>query len=153
MKTCDIALRAKQCGDGGIFLLHSLGSAWQTDFGQSATNWRLARDERRTTRGATLLAVPVRKCRAFASNAVNVGRLVAHHAHVVCADIELSNVIAPDHQDVGLLFGVGILNCGRRCGGRGARGGSVTCATVAGEQGRQTKAASGDEAGLCRFPA
>ena len=34
--------------------------------------------------------------------AIDVGRLVAHHSHVVRADVELPDVVAPDDEDVGL---------------------------------------------------
>ena len=37
------------------------------------------------------------------ADAVNVRRLVAHHAHVVGADVELADVITPDDEDVGFL--------------------------------------------------
>ena len=37
-------------------------------------------------------------------DAVDVRRLVAHHAHVVGADVELADVVAPDDEDVGLLL-------------------------------------------------
>ena len=40
-------------------------------------------------------------------DAVDVRRLVAHHAHVVGADVELADVVAPDDQDVGRLLRLG----------------------------------------------
>lgn len=52
---------------------------------------------------ATLLPVPIRKDGSLSRDTVNAGRFVAHHAHVVRTDIELADVIAPDHKDVGLL--------------------------------------------------
>jgi hypothetical protein len=40
---------------------------------------------------------------ALLGEAVDVRRLVAHHAHVVGADVELADVVSPDYEDVGLL--------------------------------------------------
>jgi hypothetical protein len=67
-------------------------------------------NECRTTCGATLLAIIVGEQHPFFGNAVNAGRLVAHHAHVVSADIRPAHIVPPDHQNVRLL---GLL---RRCG-------------------------------------
>src|SRR4030095_16228607 len=53
------------------------------------------------TRGAALLAVPVGEVRAFFRDAFDVGRLVAHHAVVVGADVPVTDVIAPEDEDVG----------------------------------------------------
>src|SRR5262249_3826345 len=55
-------------------------------------------------RCATLLAVPVGEQRAFPGNAVDVGSAVAHNAKVVGAEVEPSDVISPDDQDVRLLL-------------------------------------------------
>ena len=55
--------------------------------------------------GATLLAVPIRKERAFLRESVDVRRLVAHHALVVGADVPITDVIAPEDKDVGFLPG------------------------------------------------
>ena len=35
---------------------------------------------------------------------IDVRRFVAHHAAVVGADVEPADVVAPDHQDIGLLL-------------------------------------------------
>ena len=60
--------------------------------------------------GAGLLAVVVGEDRAFAGDAVDVGRAVAHHAAIVGADVPVADVVAHDDQDVGL--------CRRRLGQR-----------------------------------
>ena len=52
-------------------------------------------------------------------DAVDVGRLVAHHAVVVGADVELADVVAPDDEDVRLGGGGPRRNLG--WGGRGLR--------------------------------
>ena len=108
--TSDVAARLQKRGDGGVFLFDSLGCARKSNFGETSTNGRLTRDERRATSGATLLAIPISKECALFGDAINVGRLVAHHALVVCTDVELTDVVTPNHQDVGLL--VGLLNGG-----------------------------------------
>jgi len=41
---------------------------------------------------------------ALPRKAVDVGRLVAHHAEAVRADVVDADVIAPDDEDVGLLL-------------------------------------------------
>ena len=98
-----VALRLEQVGDGRVFLLHAFGRARQADLGEAGADGRLPGDERRAAGGAALLAIPVGEQRAFLGDAVDVRRLVAHHAHVVGADVELADVIAPDDEDVGLL--------------------------------------------------
>ena len=37
------------------------------------------------------------------ADAVNVWSLVAHHAHVVGADVELADVVTPEDEDIGFL--------------------------------------------------
>ncbi len=79
--------------------------ARQTDLEQAGTKTDLAGDERRAAGRATLLAVPVGKQRPFLGDAIDVRRLVAHHALVVGADVPVADVIAPDDDDVGFLVG------------------------------------------------
>ena len=98
-----VAERLEQIGERRVFLLQPLGRARQADLGEAGANRRLPGDERRAAGGAALLAVPVGEQRAFLGDAVDVGRLVAHHAQVVGADVELADVIAPDDEDVGFL--------------------------------------------------
>ena len=100
-----VALRPQQRGDGGVFLLHPLRRARQADLGQAGADRRLTRDESRAPCGAALLSVPVGEQRPLAGNAVDVGRPVAHHSHVVRTDVELADVIAPDDDDVRLARG------------------------------------------------
>ena len=73
----------------------------------------LAGDESRASGGAALLAVPVGEERAFLGDAVDVGRLVAHHALVVGADVPVADVVAPDDQDVRLARGRLLRRCVR----------------------------------------
>ena len=98
-----VALRLQQLGDRHVPRLKPFLGARQPDLEKAGAEGRLARDECRAPGGATLLAVPVGEQRAFLCDAVDVGRLVAHHALVVGADVPVADVVAPDHQDVGLL--------------------------------------------------
>ena len=60
-------------------------------------------DEGGAAGGAALLAVVVGEEDTLVGDAVDVGRLVAHHAAVVVADVLGADVVTPDDQDVGLL--------------------------------------------------
>ena len=90
-----------------VFLLHALRRARQADLGQAGADRRLPGNERGAAGGAALLAVPVGEQRAFFGDAVDVGRLVTHHALVVGADVEPADVVAPDDEDVGFLSWAG----------------------------------------------
>jgi hypothetical protein len=99
---------------GSSFFMPS--GAGQADLRQARADRRLAGDEGGAAGGAALLAVPVGEDRAFLADAVDVGRLVAHHAHVVGADVELADVVAPDDQDVRLLGRLRPGRCGHHAG-------------------------------------
>jgi len=47
-----------------------------------------------------LLSIPVGKKCALRGDTVDVWGVVAHHATVIGADVELADVIAPDNKDV-----------------------------------------------------
>src|SRR6185369_347743 len=100
-----VALGLEHGGNRRVFFLHALRRTWQPDLGEARADGRLSGDERRAAGGATLLAVPVGEDRSFLADAVDVGRLVAHHAHVVGANVELADVVAPDDKNV--RFGLG----------------------------------------------
>ena len=102
-----IALRLEELGDGRVLRLQAERRARHADLGQAGADRRLPGDERRAAGGAALLAIPVGEQRAFFGDAVDVGRLVAHDAAVVGADVELADVVAPDDEDVGLLVAAG----------------------------------------------
>ena len=63
-------------------------------------------EERCPTAGATVLPVPVGEDGAFAGNTVDAGRSVAHHAHVAGANVELTDIVTPDHQNVRFSAGL-----------------------------------------------
>ena len=98
-----IALCLQQLGNRRVFLLQPYRSARQADLGQAGAQAGLAGDERRPAGGAALLGIVVGEHHAFLGDAVDVGRLVAHQALRVGADIGLPDVIAPDDDDVGPL--------------------------------------------------
>ena len=106
-----VAERLEQLGERRVCLGQTLGRARQADLGEAGADGRLPGDERRAAGGAALLAVPVGEQRALLGDAVDVRRPVAHHAHVVGADVELADVVAPDDEDVGFLR---LLRGGRR---------------------------------------
>ncbi|MNR03955.1 hypothetical protein D3C85_1198780 [compost metagenome] len=73
------------------------------DRGHARTNRILAGDERRASGGAGGLPVVIGEADALHADAVDARRGVAHGAHAVGADILPTDVVAPDHQDVGLV--------------------------------------------------
>ena len=99
----DVAERLQEFRDGRILRLKADIRTGQADLRQSRADRRLARDERRASGGAALLAVPVREHRAFVADAVDVRRAVSHHSAVVDARVEPADIVAHDHEDVGLL--------------------------------------------------
>ena len=105
--TGHVAERLEQLGDRHVARLQPFLRAGQAHLQQAGAERRLAGDERRAAGGAALLAVPVGEQRALFRDAVDVGRLVAHHPLVVGADVPVADVVAPDDEDVGLLAAAG----------------------------------------------
>ena len=97
-----VAERLHDVGDARIERPEAELGAGQADLGQAGADRRLAGDEGGAAGGAALLAIPVGEDRAFLADAVDVGRAVAHDAHVVGADVEPADVVAHDEQDVRL---------------------------------------------------
>ena len=93
-----------EIGDARIFGLQADIRARQADFRQSGADGRLPGDERRASRRATLLPIPIGKPRAFFGDAVDVGRLITHDATVVAARVKPSDVVTHDDEDVGFLI-------------------------------------------------
>ena len=71
-------------------------------FPYSAAERALTGNERRASGGAGLLAIVIRKNGTFVGNAVDVRRVVAHHAAIVGGDIPVADVIGHDDQDIRL---------------------------------------------------
>ena len=103
----DVALGFEQGRERGVLFFHALGSAREADFRETGADRRLACNEGGAAGGAGLLAIPIGEIRALAGDAVDVRSAVAHHAAVDRADVELADVVAPDHEDVG-FFSVGM---------------------------------------------
>ena len=98
-----VALLLEQFGDRHVTCLQSFLRAGQADLEHAGPEPRLAGDETRTAGRAALLAVPVGEQRAFLRDAIDVRRLVAHHAVVVGADVPVADVVSPQDQNIGLL--------------------------------------------------
>ena len=98
-----VALGLEQLGDRHIARLQAFLRARQPDLEHAGAEAGLAGDETGASGGTALLAVPVGEQRAFLGDAVDVGRLVTHHAVVVGADVPLADVITPEDQDVWFL--------------------------------------------------
>ncbi len=103
-----IALGFQKRCNGRVFLLQSHRGARQTHLGHAGTQARLAGDERCAAGGAALLGVVVGEDHPFMGDAVDVGRTKAHQSHGVGADVGLADVIAPDDDDVGLGWRLGV---------------------------------------------
>ena len=119
-----VALRLEQLGNGDVTRHQAFLSAGQTDFQKAGAVAALAGDKARAPGGATLLPIPVGVKRPLLRDAVDVGRLVAHHPHVVAARIEPADVVAPDDEDVRLLR---LLGGSFVCGGNGDKHARAQC--------------------------
>ncbi|MCY1179215.1 hypothetical protein D9M73_196010 [compost metagenome] len=95
-----VALLLHHVADGRSPVRDAVLRAWQADGEQAGAERVFAEDEGGTAGGAGLLAVGVGEQSPFPGDAVDVRRLVAHHALVVGADVEDADVVAEDHQDV-----------------------------------------------------
>src|SRR5271165_5801854 len=94
--------RPEQFGDGGILCPQAKIRARKPYLAQAGAKDALPRHERRAAGGATLLAIAVGEDHPLLCEPIDIRRPVAHHAAAVGADVGLSDVVAPDHQDVGL---------------------------------------------------
>src|SRR5262249_31765527 len=98
-----VAERLENVGDRRIFRLQTEVGAGQADLGQAGADRRLPGDERGPPCCTTLLSVPVGEVAALFGDAVDVRGAIPHDAVVVEADVEPTDVVAPDDQDVGLV--------------------------------------------------
>ena len=101
-----VALRLEQVGNRRRPVGDALRRTRHADGEQPRAERVLTEDEGGAAGGATLLGVEVGEQRAFLREAIDVGRLVAHHAEVVGADVVDADVVAPDDEDVRLLAGL-----------------------------------------------
>ena len=98
-----VAERLQQLRDRRIAVLQPDRGGRHADLGEPGAQRRLAGDERRSPRRAALLGVVVDEHHAFAGDAVDVRRPVAHQAVRVGADVGKPDVVAEDDQDVRLV--------------------------------------------------
>ena len=103
-----IALILQRRRNGDDLVAHTNRGARNADFRQPGTVDALTSDEGGATGGARLLAVRVGEQHAFLGESVDVWRLIAHQAVRIAAQIRLTDVIAPDDEDVGFLAGLRI---------------------------------------------
>ena len=96
----DVTEGLEQVGNRRVLRLQTDGGPRRAHLGQPGADRILAGDEGRPPGGAALLAVIIGEIDPFAGDAVDVGRLVAHHAPVVVADVEPADVITHQGQDV-----------------------------------------------------
>jgi hypothetical protein len=106
-----ITQRFERLGDGEIARLKPHWRARDSEFRQAGAFGCLTGDERRPPGGAAVLGVVVGEHHALAGDAVDVRRLVTHHAERIGADIGLADVVAHDEEDV---WSLSAWRCGRR---------------------------------------
>ena len=107
----DVPVGLEQLGQGRVGGLEALVGARHPDRQEPGAERMLAGDEGRPAGGAALLGVVVGEDRALVGDPIDVRRRAAHHAAVVGADVPHPDVVAEDHEDVGLL---GERRCGRQ---------------------------------------
>ena len=98
-----IAQRLEQLRNRRIFLPHAKVSTRHAYLGEAGAETALAGNKGRTTGCAALFGVVVGEHHPFLGDAVDVGRLVAHHTPRVSTDVALSYIVTPDNDDVGFL--------------------------------------------------
>jgi hypothetical protein len=115
--TGGVPLFLDQRGDRHELVRHADRGGRDANLGEAGAVDALAGDEGRAARGAGLFAVTVGEQHAFLGNAVDVGRTVAHEPVGITAQVRLADIIAPDHEDVGLARLLGAVGSG--CLGHG----------------------------------
>jgi hypothetical protein len=95
-----VAERFQHFRDGRVFRMQSDRRAGHADFGQAGADRVLTGDEACAAGRAALLAAPIGEGRPFLRDAIDVGRLVAHHALAVMADVPIADVVAPNDEDI-----------------------------------------------------
>ena len=101
---CRVAEAFQNSRHRHVGLLPAFFGSRHTDFRHAAPHWNAAADECRATCCAALLSIIVGETNAFASDSIDVWRLVAHHATVVVADVPRADIVAPNDEDIWLLL-------------------------------------------------
>ena len=99
-----VAQGLQEFGQGRVLLAEAQVGARQPYLGEAGADRHLPGDEGGPPSGAGLLAVIIGETHALSRNAVDVGRLVAHHGAAVVAEVPVADVIAHDDQNVGLVL-------------------------------------------------
>jgi hypothetical protein len=95
-----VALRLEPRRDRRVLRLQAQRRPGQTHLGQAGAVRVLASDERRSSCGAALLRVIVGEQHPFGGDAVDVGGPVSHQPVAVATEVALTDVVAPDDQDI-----------------------------------------------------
>jgi hypothetical protein len=98
-----ITVRLEQGGERRHLVANAMRRARHADGEQSRAERMLTENERGPPGGATLLGIPVSEQGAFVRYGINTGRLISHHSLVVGVDVPVTDVVAPDDNDVGLI--------------------------------------------------
>ncbi|MOA19202.1 hypothetical protein D3C78_1395660 [compost metagenome] len=105
-----IALLLHHIANGGRPIRDAMLGAGHANGQQPGAKRMLAEEKSRASGGTGLLAVGMGEQHALFGDAIDVRRLVTHHALVVGTEVEVADVVAEDHQDVRFV---------RRQGGEG----------------------------------
>ena len=112
-----VALGFEHFGDRHVTVLDPQVRTGNADLRHARAQRRLARDEARAPGGAALVAVVVEEADPLVGDAVDVRRAIAHEAVAVGADVTDTDIVAPDHEDVGPFGGGGADGSDERCDG------------------------------------
>ena len=100
-----VAQRLQQLGNGRVFRAQTQIRTGKAYLAQSGAKDALPGDEGGPPCRAALLGVAVGKDHSFIGDPVDIGRPVAHHAFRIGADVGLSDVVAPDDENIRLFLG------------------------------------------------
>ena len=98
-----VALALEHGGHRHVGLLPAFLRAGQANLQHAVAQRAGAANEGRATGGAALLGIVIREADALLGDAVDVRRLVAHHATAIVADVLVADVVSPNNEDIGLL--------------------------------------------------
>jgi hypothetical protein len=101
--TGGVAHGLERRGNGHGLRRYSDGGACLTDRGHAGPYRKLAGDEVGATCRATCLRIVVSEAHALSGELVEVRRPASHHALVVGTDIPIADIVAHNHNDVGLM--------------------------------------------------
>ena len=112
--TGGVAHRLERGGDGRRLCRQADIGACLTHGGQSGADRQFACDEIRATGGAARFSIVVGEAHSFRREPVEIRRLSRHDALMIGANIEPTNIVAHNEEDVRLLLRLSA--CGIDCG-------------------------------------